>query len=126
MTLGLVWHGDPRGLLRPQRSPSNPAQELLFVARPPTSWTRVGPAPTRLHLPTFTFSRGSHWPARTCPSVGGGLGGRGGRPGEGARVETEEGDSGEGGREGGSRAERTSEPRTDRRTDGRGMRAAWL
>lgn len=129
MALGLVWHGDPRGLLRPQRSPSNPAQELLFVARPPTSWTRVGPAHTRLHLPTFTFSRGSHWPARTCPSVGGGLGGRGGRggrPGEGARVETEEGDSGEGGREGGSRAERTAEPRTDRRTDGRGMRAAWL
>lgn len=100
------------------------------MARPPTSWPRVGPAPARLRLPTFTFSRGSHWSARTCPSVGGGLGGRGGRPGEGARVATEEGDSGEGGRVGGSRAKRAAEPRTDRRTegrtDGRGMQAAWL
>lgn len=126
MALGLGWHRDQRGLLRPQRTPSNPAQELLFVARPPTSWTRVGPAPARLRLPTFTFSRGSHWPARTCPSVGGGLGGRGGRPGEGARVATEEGDSGEGGREGGSRAERATGPQTDRRADGRTGHAGGL
>lgn len=118
MGLGLGRHWDQMGLLRPQRTPPNSAQELLFVTRPPTSWLSVGPAPARLHLPTFTFSRGSHWPARTCPSVGGGLGGRGERPGEGKRVATEEGDSGEGGRVGGSRAERAAEPRTDRRTDG--------
>lgn len=71
-----------------------PAQEIvLFGTRPPTSWPRVGPAPVRLRPPTFTYSRVSHWPARTCPSVGGGAG----RPGEGAQAAAEEGDSGEGG-----------------------------
>lgn len=50
-----------------------PAQELVsFGARPPTSWLRVGPAPARLRPPTLTYSRVSHWPAHTCPSVEGG------------------------------------------------------
>lgn len=99
----------PSGSLLPR-----PAQELvLFEARPRTSWPSVGPAPARLRPPTFTYSRISHWPARTCPSVEG-VGRRAGRPGEGATEAAEEGDSGEGGRVGGERAE---DRPTDRPTD---------
>lgn len=60
----------PLSLLRP-------AQELLFGARPPTSWPGAGPAPARLRPPTFTSSPVSHWPGHTCPSVGGRGGGWG-------------------------------------------------